>query len=74
MTWHSSNTSSASGVQIIDTTVNNANEGIGRRGRSQGRNECYASLEGRPSPILMCWARNSRKTRIRIGRSPPCPR
>ena len=78
MTWHSSNTSLASGVQIIGdaradaTAVNNANEGIGRRERSQGR--CYASLEGRASPILMCWASNSRKTRIRIGRSPPCPR
>jgi predicted SnoaL-like aldol condensation-catalyzing enzyme len=80
MTWHSSNTSLASGVQIIGdaradaTAVNNANEGIGRRERPQDRNECYASLEGRPSPILMCRARNSRKTRIRIGKSPPCPR
>jgi hypothetical protein len=45
-----------------------------KRDRPQGRNACYASLEGRASPILMCWARNSRKTRIRIGRSPPCPR
>jgi hypothetical protein len=42
--------------------------------RPQDRNACYASLEGRASPILICWARNSRKTRIRIGRSPPCPR
>jgi hypothetical protein len=42
--------------------------------RPQDRDACYASLEGRASPILICWARNSRKTRIRIGRSPPCPR
>jgi hypothetical protein len=42
--------------------------------RPQDRNACYTSLEGRASPILICWARNSRKARIRIGRSPPCPR
>jgi hypothetical protein len=42
--------------------------------RPQDRNACYAFLEDRASPILICWARNSRKTRIRIGRSPPCPR
>jgi hypothetical protein len=31
-------------------------------------------LVGGPSPILIRWARNSRKTRIRSGRSSPCPR
>jgi haloacetate dehalogenase len=45
-----------------------------KRGGPQKRNACYAYLDDRASPILMCWARYSRKTRIRIGRSPPCPR
>jgi hypothetical protein len=58
--------------------VNNANEAAPPKerndGRPQNRNACYARLEGRASPILICWVRNSRKTRIRIGRSPPCPR
>jgi hypothetical protein len=34
----------------------------------------YAPLAGWVPPILIRSAKNSRKTRIRIGRSPPCPR
>jgi len=37
------------------------------------KTETRVRVPGRPSsPDLLCCARKSRKTRIRIGRSPPC--